>query len=52
MLETVPTDLSKLSDVVKNDVVRKTEYDGKIKDIQMKYLVLLTYLPMLFLMLK
>ena len=26
-LETVPVDLAKLSNVVKNDVVKKTEYD-------------------------
>ena len=30
----VPVDLSKLSDVVKNDVVKKTEYNGKIKSIE------------------
>ena len=32
----VPVDLSKLSDVVKNDVVKKTEYDelvAKVNDI-------------------
>ena len=32
----VPVDLSKLSDVVKNDVVKKTEYDklvGKVNNI-------------------
>ena len=32
----VPTDLSKLSDVVNNDVVKKTEYDAKIKNIEDK----------------
>ena len=35
-MKIVPTDLSKLSDVVKNDVVQKTEYDAKIKDIEDK----------------
>ena len=34
----VPTDLSKLSDVVNNDVVKKTEYDAKIKNIEDKIL--------------
>ena len=32
----VPIDLSKLSDIVKNDVVKKTEYNAKIKDIEDK----------------
>ena len=35
-LEPIPTDLSKLSDVVKNEVVKKTEYDAKIKNIEDK----------------
>ena len=35
-MKIVPTDLSKLSDVVKNDVVQNTEYDAKIKDIEDK----------------
>ena len=30
----VPVDLSKLSDVVKNDVVKKDVYNAKIKDIE------------------
>ena len=30
----VPVDLSKLSDVVKNDVVKKTDYNAKITDIK------------------
>ena len=30
----VPTDLSKLSNVVKNDVFKKTEHNAKIKDIE------------------
>ena len=38
----VPVDLSKLSDVVKNDVVKKNVYDAKIKNIEDKYLILLT----------
>ena len=38
----VPTDLSKLSDVVKNGVVKKVVYNPKIKDIADKILTLLT----------
>ena len=30
-LETTPVDLRKLSNVVKNDVVKKTEYDELVK---------------------
>ena len=30
----VPTDLSELSNAVKNDVVKKTKYNAKIKDIE------------------
>ena len=33
-LKTVPTDLSKLSNVVKNDVVNKTDYNTKITSIE------------------
>ena len=40
-LETTPVDLSKLSNVVKNDVVKKTEYNAKIKSIE-DYLILIT----------
>ena len=32
----VPTDLSKLSDVVKNNVVKKTDYNAKITEIENK----------------
>ena len=32
----VPVDLSKLSDVVKNDVVKKTDYNAKITKIENK----------------
>ena len=32
----VPVDLSKLNDVVKNDVVKKTDYNAKITDIEGK----------------
>ena len=32
----VPVDLSKSSDVVKNDVVKKTDYDAKITKIENK----------------
>ena len=41
----VPVDLSKLSDVVKNDVVKKNEYDklvGKLNDIDTSGFVLKT----------
>ena len=31
-----PGDLSKLSDVVKNDVVKKTDYNAKITEIENK----------------
>ena len=30
----VPVDLSKLSDIVKNDIVEKDVYNAKIKDIE------------------
>ena len=33
-LKTVPTDLSKLSNVVKNDVVKKTDYNTKVTGIE------------------
>ena len=36
----VPADLSKLSDIAKNDVVKKGIYKAKI--LKIKYLVLLT----------
>ena len=32
----VPIDLNKLSDVVKNDVIKKTDYDTKIAEIEGK----------------
>ena len=35
-LAPVPADLSKLSNVVNNEVVKKTEYDTKIKNIEDK----------------
>ena len=41
----VPVHLSKLSDVVKNDVIKKTEYDklvGKLNDIDTNGFVLKT----------
>ena len=44
-LKVVPTDLSKLSNVVKNDVVKKTEYDkliGKANNIYTTNFVLKT----------
>ena len=33
-LKTVPLDLAKLSNVVKNDVVKKTDYNAKVSDIE------------------
>ena len=33
-LKTVPVDLAKLSNVVKNDVVKKTDYDTKVTSIE------------------
>ena len=33
-LKTTPDDLAKLSNVVKNDVVKKTDYNAKISDIE------------------
>ena len=36
-LEPVPFGLSKLSNVVKNEVVKKTEYNAKIKILKIKY---------------
>ena len=32
-LETTPVDLNKLSNVVKNDVVKKTEYNELVKEV-------------------
>ena len=37
-LESTPVDLSKLNNVVKNDVAKKTEYNAKIKNIEDKIL--------------
>ena len=41
-LAPVPVDLSKLNDVVNNDVVEKDVYNAKIINIEDKYLILLT----------
>ena len=41
-LAPVPVNSSKLSDAAKNDVVKKDVYNAKIKDIEDKYLILLT----------
>ena len=38
----VPVDLSKLSDVVKNDVVKKMYIMLRLKILKIKYLILLT----------
>ena len=38
----VPVDFSKLSNVVKNDVVKKTEYNANVKILKIKDLILLT----------
>ena len=51
----VTVDLSKLSDVVNNGVVKKRcvdVYNAKIKELKIKYLILLTKLLILILMLK
>ena len=48
----VLVDLSKLSDAVKNDVVKQDVYNATIKNIENKYLILLTELLILLLMLK
>ena len=37
-IETAPVDLNKPGKVVKNDVVRKNEYNAKIKNIEGKLL--------------
>ena len=41
-LELIPVDLSKLSNVVKNDVVKKGVYNAKIKNVGDKIPILLT----------
>ena len=38
----VPDNLSKLSNVVKNEIVKKTGYNAKIKILKIKYLILPT----------
>ena len=38
----VRVDLSKLSEVVKNDVVKKDVYNAKSKILKIKYFILLT----------
>ena len=38
----VPVDLSKVSDVVKYDVVKKTEYNAKVKYIENRILDIIT----------
>ena len=48
----VPVDLSKLSDIVKNDVFKKEVYNSNTKILKIKSLVLLIYLLILLLMLK
>ena len=35
-LKTVPADLAKLSNVVKNDVVKKTDYNAKVNSIEVQ----------------
>ena len=35
-LKTTPTDLAKLSNIVKNDVVKKTDYNAKVTSIEGK----------------
>ena len=41
-LKTVPVDLIKLSNVVKNEVVKKIDYNAKIKVSKIEYLILVT----------
>ena len=41
-LVTVPVDLSKLSNVVKNDVVKEDIYNVRSNILKIKYLILLT----------
>ena len=48
----VPANLSKQSNVLKNDVVKKNAFNAKIKILKIKYLILLTQLLKLLLMLK
>ena len=43
-LKPVPVDLSKLSDVVKNDVVQKDVYNAKIRNIEVKIVKSITNL--------
>ena len=47
-----PVHLSKLSDVVTNDVIKKMYIMLKSKILKIKYLILLTWLLILLLMLK
>ena len=44
-LETTPVDLSKLSNVVKNHVAKKTEYNAKIKSIEDKTPIITNVAP-------
>ena len=48
----VPVDLSKLSNAVKNDAVKKDVYMLRSKILKIKYLILLTWVLVLLLMLK
>ena len=48
----VPVDLSKLSDVVRNDVVKKDVYNAKIKNVEDTIPDITNQLLMLLLMLK
>ena len=48
----VPVDLGKLSNIVNNDVVKKTEYNAKIKILKIKYRILVIQLLKLFLIQK
>ena len=50
-LVAAPVDLSKLTDVVKNDVVKKTYMMVRSTILKIKYLILLTYLLLLLLLL-
>ena len=48
----VSVDLNKLNDVVKNDVAKEMYIMLRSKILKIKHLILLTKLPMLFLILK
>ena len=42
-LKTTPTDLAKLSNVVKNDVVKKTDYNAKVTSIESQLILVILF---------